>query len=76
MKPLPGKKVRRTRLVRTDRFVIAVDVEGIVFDSDSGEVCYGPDVVNLLRDVERHAKQGDVTWLNQHGKVYAAVEAA
>jgi hypothetical protein len=30
----------------------------------------------LLRQVELHAKIGDVDWLKQHGKVYAAVEAA
>jgi hypothetical protein len=32
--------------------------------------------VELLRQVEMHAKSGDVAWLSQHGKVYAAVEAA
>jgi hypothetical protein len=32
--------------------------------------------VELLRQVERHAKSGDVAWLRQHGKVYTAVEAA
>ena len=32
--------------------------------------------IELLREVESRAKKGDVAWLRQHGKVYAAVEAA
>jgi hypothetical protein len=73
---LPGKRVRRTRLVRTDRFVVAVDVEAVIPDVDPTEPCYEPHVVELLRQVQSHAERGDVEWLKQHGKVYAAVEAA
>lgn len=73
---LPGKRVRRTRLVRTDRFVVAVEVEAVIPDADPSEPCFEPDVVELLRQVELHAKNGDVAWLKQHGKVYAAMEAA
>jgi len=73
---LPGKRVRRTRLVRTDRFVVAVDVEAVVPDADPTEPCYEPQTVELLREVELRAKQGDVGWLQQRGKVYAAVETA
>ncbi len=73
---VPGKRVRRTRLVRTDRFVVAVDVEAIIPVADPSEPCFDPQVVELLRQVESHAKRGDVEWLQQHGKVYAAVEAA
>ena len=73
---LPGKRVRRTRLVRTDRFVVAMDVEAVIPDADPTEPCYEPQTVELLRQVELHAKAGDINWLKQHGKVYAAVEAA
>ena len=73
---LKGKRVRRTRLVRTDRFVVAVDVEAVVLDADPSEPCYEPAVVELLRQIEAHAKSGDIAWLRRHGKVYAAVEAA
>jgi hypothetical protein len=73
---LPGKRVKRTRLVRTDRFVIAVEVEAVIPDADPSEACFEPETVELLRQVELHAKDGDVKWLRQHGKVYAAVEAA
>lgn len=74
--PLAGKRVRRTRLVRTDRFVVAVEVEAVIPDADPTEPCFEPHVVELLRQVETRAKSGDVEWLKQHGKVYAAVEAA
>lgn len=68
--------MRRTRLVRTDRYVVAVDVEAIIPDADPSEPCYEPAVVDLLRQVEQRALAGDVAWLKKHGKVYAAVEAA
>ena len=73
---LPGKRVRRTRLVRTDRFVVAVEVEAVIPDADPSEPCYGPEVVELLREVEARARGGDIDWLKLHGKVYAPVEAA
>jgi hypothetical protein len=73
---LPGKRVKRTRLVRTERYVVAVEVEAIIPDADPSEACFEPAVVELLRQVESRAKNGDITWLKQHGKVYAAVEAA
>ena len=72
---LPGKRVRRTRLVRTDQFVVAVDVEAVIPDADPTEACFEPSVVELLRRVESRALMGDVEWLKRHGKVYAAVDA-
>jgi len=73
---LPGKRIRRTRLVRTDRFIVAVDVEAVIPDADPTEPSFEPQMVELLRQVELHAKSGDVEWLKQHGKVYTALEAA
>ena len=73
---LPGKRVKRTRLVRTDRFVIAIEVEAVIPDADPSEPVYEPQVIELLREIEAHAKSGDVSWLRQHGKVYTSVEAA
>jgi hypothetical protein len=73
---IPGTRLKRTRLVRTDRYIVAVEVEAIRPDADPTEICYPPATVEFLREVEAHAKQGDVAWLKQHGKVYTAVEAA
>jgi hypothetical protein len=73
---LPGQQVRRTRLVRTEKYIVAVEVDAVIPDEDPSEPCYGPEVVELLRQVEAKARSGDVEWLKQHGKVYAALEAA
>lgn len=73
---IDGKRVRRTRLVRTDRFVVAVEVEAVIPDADPSEPCYEPETVALLREVESRARAGDVDWLRSRGKVYAAVDAA
>jgi hypothetical protein len=73
---IPGKRVRRTRLIRTDPFIVAVEVEAVIPDADPSEPCYEPETVELLRQVESHARQGDLEWLKQHGKVYAALGAA
>jgi hypothetical protein len=53
---LPGKRVLRTRLVRTDRFVIAVEVEAVIPDADPSEACYEPEAIELLRQVEMRAR--------------------
>ena len=73
---IPGKRVRRIRLVRTDPFIIAVEIEAVIPDADPSEPCYESETVELLRQIEAHARQGDIEWLKQHGKVYAAVGAA
>jgi hypothetical protein len=62
--------------VRTDRFIVAVDVEAVIPDADRSEPCFEPHTVELLRQVEQRAKAGDVEWLKRQGKVYAALEAA
>ena len=73
---IPGKRVRRTRLVRTERYVVAVEVEAVIPDGDPSEPCYEAGTVNFLREVESRARAGDVSWLRDHGKVYAAMDAA
>lgn len=74
--PIPGTRLKRTRLVRTDRYVVAVEVDAIRPEADPSEICYPPTTVDFLHEVESRAQQGDVDWLKQHGKVYTAVEAA
>jgi hypothetical protein len=73
---IKGKRVPRTRLVRTERYIIAVDVEAVIPDSDPSEACYESETVEFLREVEKRARAGDITWLQAHGKVYAALDAA
>ena len=71
---IPGKRVHRTRLVRTPRFVVAVEVEAVFPEDDPGEACFESETVRMLRDVERHAQRGDLRWLQRHGRVYRAIE--
>jgi hypothetical protein len=72
---IPGKRVPRTRLVRTRDFVVAVEVEAVIPEDDGSEPCYGAETVQLLREVAEHAEQGDVEWLQRHGRVYQALKA-
>jgi len=65
----PGKRVRRTGLVRTDKYVVAEGIELVI------PVCLEAETVNLLRD-QKHAEKDDLERLRRHGKVSAAVEAA
>ena len=74
MMRIRGKRIPQTRLVRTDRYVVAVEVEAVIPDADPSEPCYESETVELLREVEKHAKAGDVAWLRTRGKVYAAVD--
>jgi hypothetical protein len=71
-----GKRIKRTRLVHTEKYVVAVEVEMVIPTDDPSEPCYEAETVQFLREVEERAKKGDLAWLTQHGKVYAAVGAA
>ncbi len=73
---IPGKRVKRTRFVQTDRFIVALDVDAVIPDEDPSEPCFEPATVELLKEVESRAKRGDRAWLMQHGRVYERVTAA
>jgi hypothetical protein len=73
---IAGKRIRKARLVRTDRFIVAVEVEAVIPDADPSEPCFEPETVELLREVESRALAGDVDWLRSRGKVDAVVDAA
>lgn len=70
---IPGKRVKRTRMVRTEKYVVAVDVEAVIPEDDPTEPCYDAETVELLREVAAHAEKGDVEWLRERGKVYKAI---
>jgi hypothetical protein len=71
-----GKRVKRIRLIHTDNYVVAVEVEMVFPTDDPSERCYEAETVNFLREVKKRAERGDIDWLKRHGKVYAAVGAA
>lgn len=72
---ISGQRIKRTRFIQTDRFVIAVDVEMVIPVDDSSEPCYEAETIEHLKEIEERARQGDVDWLVQHGKVYEAIAA-
>ncbi len=70
-----GKRVSRTRLVRTHNFVVAVEVEAVLPEDDASEPCYEAETTQPLHEVAEHAGPGDIEWLQQHGRVYQVLEA-
>lgn len=73
---VPGERIKRTRFIQTEKYVVAVEVEMVIPVDDPSEPCYESETVQLLKAVKEHAERGDVSWLSKQGKVYAAVEAA
>jgi hypothetical protein len=73
---IPGQRVKRTRLIQTEKYVVAVEVEMVVPVDDPSEPCYESETVQFLKEVKEHAERGDLDWLTRKGKVYAAVGAA
>ncbi len=73
---IPGERIKRTRLIQTEKYVVAIEVEMVIPIDDPSEPCYEPETVQLLREVKERAERGDLGWLSQKGKVYAAVGAA
>lgn len=71
---IPGERIKRTRLVQTDQFVVAVEVEMVIPLDEPSESCYESETIQLLREIKEHAEQGDVDWLTRYGKVYAALQ--
>ncbi len=73
---IPGERVKRTRLIQTEKYVVAVEVEMVIPVDDPSEPCYESETVELLREVKERAERGDLAWLTEIGRVYAAVETA
>jgi hypothetical protein len=73
---IPGQRVKRTRLIQTTKYVVALEVELVIPPDDPSEACYESETVELLKEAKQRAEAGDLAWLRQHGRVYAAVDAA
>ena len=72
---IPGERVKRIRLVRSGRFVVAVPVELVIPEDDPSEPCYESETIQLIREVAERAERGDTAWLEQHGEVYKLVDS-
>jgi hypothetical protein len=73
---IDGHRIKKTRLIQTDKYVVAVDVEMVIPPDDLNEPCYESETVEYLREVKERAEKGDLDWLSRRGKVYAAVVSA
>jgi hypothetical protein len=73
---ISGERIKKTRFIQTEKYVVAVDVEMVIPADDPSEPCYEAETVNFLREVKARAEGDELNWLKQHGKVYAAVGAA
>lgn len=73
---IQGQRLTRTRLVQTERYVVAVDVEMVIPADDPSEPCYESETIRWLQEVHERAERGDLEWLSKNGKVYVAVGAA
>lgn len=73
---IPGQRIKKTRLIQTEKYVVAVEVELVVPTDDPSEPCCESETVQLLRQIKEHAERGDVAWLTAKSKVYAPVGAA
>lgn len=69
------KRLKRTRLIQSDRYVVAVEVEMVYPIDDPSEPCYEAETVQYLKDVRDQADRGNLAWLQQHGKVYESITA-
>ena len=70
---IPGRRIKRTRLIQTEKYVVAVEVEMVIPLDDPSEPCYESETVQWLREIKEQAERGDVDWLSGQGKVYSAV---
>jgi len=73
---IPGERIKRTRLIQTDKYVVAVEFELVIPSDDPSEPCLESETIELLRAIKEHAERQDLEWLKGHGKVYLALEAA
>ncbi len=62
--------------MRTEHYVIAVEVSMVIPTEDPSEPRLGSAGVELSREVQQCAEAGDGDWLRPGGKVYSAVEVA
>jgi hypothetical protein len=73
---IPGQRIKCTRLVQSERYVVAVEAEMVVPVDDPSDPCYEAETVNLLREIKERADASDLAWLQQRGDVFEAVGAA
>ncbi len=62
---IAGERIKKRRLIETETYVVAVDVEMVIPSDDPSEPCYESETVEYLREIRARAENGDLTWLAQ-----------
>ncbi len=73
---IAGERLKRTRLIQSEKYVVALEVEMAIPPDDPSEPCYESETIQLLKEARERADRGDIAWLKQNGKVYALIGAA
>ncbi len=55
---IPGQRIKRTRLIQTEKYMIAVEIEMVIPVDDPSEPCSESETVQLFREIQEHAEQG------------------
>lgn len=71
---IAGKREKCMRLIHSDRYVVAIEIEMVTPEDDLSEPCLEAETVKLLKEIAEHAATGDVEWLQRHGKVYELIQ--
>ena len=56
---IPGQRIKRTRLIQTEKYVVAVEVEMVIPVDDPSEPCYERKRCSSFREIREYALQGD-----------------
>ena len=56
---IPGQRIKRTRLIQTEKYVVAVEVEMVIPVDDPSEPCYEAET-HLPNEIKEHAERGDL----------------
>jgi hypothetical protein len=59
---IPGERIKRTRLIQTEKYVVAVEVEMVIPVDDPSEPCYESETVELLREIQERSLLIEATW--------------
>src|SRR3954471_18209997 len=65
---IAGQRVKRTRLIQTEKYVVAVEVEMVIPVDDPSEPCYEAETIQLLREIKEHAERADLPWLTKEAR--------
>ncbi len=67
-------EAKRIITVCRGEYLVEVPIDVTFSPEAPDEPIIDPEAARLLDEVARHAAEGDVAWLKQHGKVYHLVE--